>query len=246
MAPIKFEEHIKEKLDKREIQPSNLAWDKIAASLENSSQKKKRGFLWYAIAASIIGLLLASLFLFIGQDDVLDKSNPIVDKDKDEINSKNVEPSTILNDVKIESIDVVKTNESNKVIEEKSNQKESAAIDFALVSNEQENKKTQMIMADTSSEEALINSKIYDLIAQVDSLELTNKATVTDAEIDLLLRKAQNEILEQRIFKNNNVDALALLAEAEDELNVSIRDQLFETLKNGYLKVRTAVADRNN
>ncbi|NNK21468.1 MAG: hypothetical protein HKP07_09175, partial [Flavobacteriaceae bacterium] len=41
------------------------------------------------------------------------------------------------------------------------------------------------------------------------------------------------------------VDALALLADVEEEVNRSFRDQLFEKLKDGYLKVRTAIAYRN-
>jgi len=35
------------------------------------------------------------------------------------------------------------------------------------------------------------------------------------------------------------------LAEVEDELDESFRDQIFDALKTGYLKLRTAVADRN-
>jgi len=39
---------------------------------------------------------------------------------------------------------------------------------------------------------------------------------------------------------------MALLTEVEGELDQSFRDQIFEKLKSGFLKVRTAVADRNN
>jgi hypothetical protein len=91
----------------------------------------------------------------------------------------------------------------------------------------------------------LINEKINAIVARLDALALQN-STVTDSEIDALLRKAQDEILAQKIFKNlNSVDAMALLNQAETELDLSVRDQLFEALKSGYLKVRTAVADRD-
>ncbi|PHQ62576.1 MAG: hypothetical protein COC08_00130 [Maribacter sp.] len=70
---------------------------------------------------------------------------------------------------------------------------------------------------------------------------------MTDAEVDSLLRKAQEEILANKIFgEDYSVDAMALLNEVEDELDQSFRDQIFETLKIGFLKVRTAVANRNN
>ncbi|CAN0604335.1 unnamed protein product, partial [Ectocarpus sp. 12 AP-2014] len=72
-------------------------------------------------------------------------------------------------------------------------------------------------------------------------------STVTDAEVDSLLTRAQDEILRDKIFnKDKSVDAMALLTEVEDELDKSFRDQIFDSLKAGFIKVRTAVADRNN
>ena len=73
------------------------------------------------------------------------------------------------------------------------------------------------------------------------------KESVTDAEVDSLLRHAQRELLADKAFnESNGVDAQELLAGVEDELNKSFRDQVFEKHKNGFVKVRTAVADRNN
>ncbi|MFK7811850.1 MAG: hypothetical protein AB8B59_05100, partial [Maribacter sp.] len=69
---------------------------------------------------------------------------------------------------------------------------------------------------------------------------------LTEAEVDDLLRNAQEEIFRDELFnRNGSVDALALLNEVETELDKSFRDQIFESLKTGFLKVRTAVADRN-
>ena len=69
---------------------------------------------------------------------------------------------------------------------------------------------------------------------------------VTDAEVDSLLRAAQRQILTDKLFADSgSVDAMSLLAEVEDELDESFRDQIFDALKSGYLKLRTAVADRN-
>ena len=94
--------------------------------------------------------------------------------------------------------------------------------------------------------EDLINTKVLEVLARVDVLEEDNEA-LTDAKVDSLLRKAQEEILTDKLFRNNrSVDAMALLSEVESELDKSFRDQIFESLKTGFLKVRTAVADRNN
>jgi acyl carrier protein len=93
--------------------------------------------------------------------------------------------------------------------------------------------------------EEIIHEKIAEIVAQVEVLEKEN-STVTDAEIDSLLRNAQRQILEDKMFrKDRSVDAMALLADVEDELDRSFRDEIFDALKDGFLKVRTAVADRN-
>lgn len=249
MAPIKFEEHIKEKLDKREIKPSVRAWESIASSIDNTNQGNKKGFVWYAIAACILGLLMASLFLFFGQKEALDVENSIVDKPTTEKPiEKLIKPAIIVEDAIIETTTKLVEREENPVsVEESLQPNKGADKSLDYVANLNDNEKLKTFDNIALSNEDLINNKIHELIAQVDSLEIKNKTSITDAEIDALLIKAQNEILEQRIFKQNNtVDAMALLNEAENELDKSFRDQLFNTLKNGFFKVRTAVADRNN
>jgi hypothetical protein len=91
-----------------------------------------------------------------------------------------------------------------------------------------------------------IDTKIAEVLAQVQAMEKLNGG-VSDAEIDSMLRAAQKELeVESRIRYAASVDALALLSDVEDELNRSLRDQLFEKLKEGYQKVRTAVVYRND
>ncbi len=93
--------------------------------------------------------------------------------------------------------------------------------------------------------ESVLNKKIADVVAQVALLE--RSAEVTDAEVDSLLRNAQEAIVREQLFNTDKtVNAMALLTEVEDELDQSFRDQIFQSLKTGFLKVRTAVADRNN
>ena len=84
-----------------------------------------------------------------------------------------------------------------------------------------------------------------EVVAQVELME-TAQQDVSDAEVDSLLRAAQRQILTVKLFsESGSVDAMSLLAEVEDELDESFRDQIFDALKTGYLKLRTAVADRN-
>ncbi|MCZ6594787.1 MAG: hypothetical protein O6943_07725 [Bacteroidetes bacterium] len=63
MAPIKFEENIREKLQERELQPSKEAWNKLSDTLEKEPQKKKNRRLLMAVAAGFVGVLLVVSFL---------------------------------------------------------------------------------------------------------------------------------------------------------------------------------------
>jgi len=72
---------------------------------------------------------------------------------------------------------------------------------------------------------------------------------VTDADIDVLLKEAQKEIIRNRIYNKTTsvVDANALFQDVEAELNQSsFRNKVFEALKSSYNSVKTAVAHRND
>ena len=80
----------------------------------------------------------------------------------------------------------------------------------------------------------------------MNSLE-ENDNSITDFEVDSLLRQAQKEILTEKYLNpDKTVNPEALLSQVEGELDESFRDQIFDKLKSGFNKVRTAVAERNN
>ena len=91
----------------------------------------------------------------------------------------------------------------------------------------------------------LLDDKVNEVLNQVILME-EDKIAVTDAEVDSLLRNAQRELITNNQFTDQyGVNAADLLAGVEEELDQSFRDQVFEKLKQGFVKVRTAVADRN-
>ena len=64
MAPLKFEEHIKDKLEQRKLQPSADAWQKLNDQLEDDASKKNnKTFWWLGIAASIVGVMLVGTII---------------------------------------------------------------------------------------------------------------------------------------------------------------------------------------
>ncbi|PCJ97382.1 MAG: hypothetical protein COA50_05045 [Flavobacteriaceae bacterium] len=246
MAPIKFENEIRDKLSTREMKPSANAWEQISEKLETPNNTKK-GWIWYAVAASFIGLIVISALFFNDEDALMNKGVEIVDAPEKK-------------DIKKNEIDIVtptKEQEENYVVvEEIVSIKEKVGKEEKIQFNSSEqgivavNTKTNVSIikeeVPLTGSEKIIDSKIAEVLAQVNLLEKDN-TLVTDMEVNALLRKAQMEILTDKIFmENQKVDAIALLTEVESELDQTFRDQIFDSLKSGFLKVRTAVADRNN
>lgn len=256
MEPNKFEKHIKKQMQKREIRPSASAWKKISAQLDVSEEPKNKRFVGYALAASFLGILIVSILFFQSNNDTLETDVQIVDSEKEGLDNVQKEIQSKVEDKTERSINEVQN--ATVVITENSDQKGVASnkemikiqTDYPkpdiIVATEESDitaKKVVVLLADS---EENINLKIAEIAAQAELLEMNNDA-LTDAEVDSLLRKAQQEILAEKLFDpDKSIDEMALLTEVENELDQSFRDQLFESLKTGFIKVRTAVADRNN
>jgi len=249
METDKFEKHIKTQFQERKIHPSGNAWSKIASELKDDDAKKKPVYLWMGVAASVVVLIGVAFFYFNGNAVVNDSPAEIVYIEKEEVLEEVIEKEPALFkeeqmvlveiDTKTESATVKK--EEYKVPEIQENKTLSDVVGVAVVEQvSTDNSNVKLAVSDE-----IINSKVADIVAQIDVLEQQN--AVTDAEVDSLLKRAQDEILRDRIFnKDKSVDAMALLTEVEDELDQTFRDQIFNSLKASFIKVRTAVADRNN
>jgi len=256
MEPIKFEDNIREKLQEREIAPSKISWEKLAAQIDTTSQKRTNKSLWFAIAASFIGMIIIASFLF-----------------KDEIIPTQNTPEIVSEPIQTEILNPVENNNSIVVVkEEQINEKKSKTIaekDFKnnpsiinketidtnkdlktsntneAISNESIDVIEDTIVTEINDEELFLNTKVDEIVAQVQALNENNNS-VTAQEIDALLLAAQKEIQSQRIFTNKKVDATALLDVVESEMETTFRDKVFEALGDGFEKVRTAVVERNN
>ena len=94
------------------------------------------------------------------------------------------------------------------------------------------------------SEEKIFQSKLEEVIA-----EAAKNDKISEDEVDVLLAEAASELSRERNLKSytstNTINANALLAEVEDEIYQSFKAKVFEVLKEGYLKAKTAVANRN-
>ncbi|NGX84610.1 hypothetical protein [Aequorivita sp. KMM 9714] len=257
MAPYKLEDNIREKLESRELKPSEKAWDKLQAKL-NAEQPQKKTVLWYYVAASVIGILILSSVFYTNTIEV-----------KDEIVTESLDEKSIDNDLKIipDSEDAQKyvstqyNSDVNKPEENKDKEKSQSNSNLMTSSPESPlstgTKKSEIdkkidktkVLANTekenSFEEELINAKVDEVIASVKELQQNNNE-VSITEVEDLLNKARREIQTQKILNAPEVDATALLQEVEWELEKSFRDKVFDALGEGFIKIRTAVIERND
>lgn len=250
MEPNKFEKHIKDKFQEREIKPSSNAWEKISSKLEAPVENRKSPFVWYSIAASFIGVLLVSFFYFSSENEQNIPNTQVVE---DSSNEEIEEVKDIGTDILVESATKTKVVDitrdiATKKIKEKSVQKIKQEIlipDAGIALLEKEVSTNKNIQKENGLPDDIIDVKALEVVAEVNSLE--ENAIVSDSEVDSLLRKAQREILINKLFnKTKSVDAMALLTQVEDELDQSFREKVFESLKEKFLQARTAVANRNN
>ncbi len=271
MAPLKFEETIQEKLEQRAITPSKNSWEKLSKQLD-TTQNQKRGFTkvwWYSIAAIFIGvLILTSIFRntsiasdqiniqYVDQNDQVKEHKNTDLVEKDEVKQKGIDK------IKTTGKEIVKFSSKKKeIISQKKEERVSSQFKSEhLVNNsdlQKENNNTTLAQGDNnetviieqkdelSIDSEIIKDKVAGIVAKLQDLQ-NNNIQVTEEEINELLLKAQREITTKKIIKSNTISASALLQDVEDELDETFKERVFEVLKTGFQKVKTAVADRKN
>lgn len=246
MAPIKFEENMRERLEQREIKPSSDAWERIEQGLDTSAKRKsKKNYGWLLLAASFIGVLIISgkFFFSINENQHIQVVETPVEKIE-------TERTTPVEQQQNELVDKESVREEIVLVQEKPTEKESrpkvkiSAKQKEAIAAVETSQKKETLEAPVQQK---IDAEVDALITKVQEQQNTGVA-YSDAEIDKLLRDAQRDIISEKVFdkERNTVSAEALLYEVEEELDPSFRDRIFEALKEGFLKAREAVASRNN
>jgi len=266
MAPIKFEEQIRQKLEGRDIAPSKGGWKTLEHRLESEKHGGKKIWWYLGIAASIIGVLVVTAMFFKPLE--APSTNRIVDSHQDVENNKNVSPESGGSDNSAKKESILNFEGSSNVVEtvKPKFQKNDTKVKTNAITEPlyligrdgsfqiADNKKSKLLEADKkrlSIESSNVLSqediKVMEVVAKINNLQLVS-GSVTDEEIDSLLRQAEKDILKQRIINETSgaVSANLLLQEVEEELDQSFRAKVFEALRTSYEKVKTAVAERND
>lgn len=258
MAPIKFEDNLKEKLEQRRFQPSINAWETLEKRLEaNNNKKNNKGFWGLGIAASFVGILIIASIFFNNKKDNIIEQNVVDVEDVQKPKSKN---ETILQNETLEQVALEELKDEKETLKTKMKGPENTPVLKTQLQQKQRElisgaNKDVVAQVETESPnnikaEAVLSYediKLQEVVAQVQELKKANN-TVSDAEINALLDQAQKDIALHKLYNESTkkVDANALLQDVEADLEQSFRDRAFKAIKSGYNYVKTTVAERNN
>ena len=272
---MKLEDNFKDKLEGRRIVPTASAWDRIEGKLEAAEGKKKsRVVLWIGIAASFVaGVFLTASIL---NSDSGTMQTPMVLSPNDIEISKETNRGPIKS-IEQEGQNVVQvvtsgaeketTVEGEVVVVKKAALQKAVAVKEAQAPVKNYNRnayklpiskksKEETAVATASGKNTLI---IKEDVVNVPVIEDSNigmavassgAATVTDAEVDALLKNAQRNVQERsniasRVTTLVNANELLLDAEAEVDPD-SFKDRMFKTLKKEVNRAIEAVANKDN
>ncbi|QED37880.1 hypothetical protein FK178_09150 [Antarcticibacterium arcticum] len=246
MGQHRVEKQFKDKLGQREIKPVDNSWNKLKFKLDKEEKSRQPVFWWIGIAASLLGgLLIAGLVYFTGPDE----SPVIVGTPYEAAPETNASEELILpvagnknNSPEIKAEVIAAEEEKNNASAAPDIRKTFIAAEN--IGDQQKEKELAQGSIPEYKEEAILAQKLEEILAET---ELSETEDGISLEIEALLRNAANEISQdkQNAGISSRVDARELLYDVEMELEQSFREKVFDVLKEGYLKAKTAVANRN-
>ncbi|WP_445385665.1 hypothetical protein ACT6NV_02330 [Robiginitalea sp. IMCC44478] len=252
MAPVEFEKKLQKALSSRKIQPSEAAWERLESRLdaERLGKRQNNSYRILLVAASLI--VLIGLPVYWGLFSENSQEPAVVESPVEKI--KGEQPKNAaevpLNGQYSEDWAAAPPNEEPETPLRQSLpepiplQEHSRSLAFKEASLSDPSSKVVVDSVGLNSLDGLVALQLDAVLLQVEGMEAAS-GEVSDTEIDSLLREAQALISMQSQMAPDSVDAMALLSEAESEMDQTFREQLFNKLRKGFNKVRTAVADRN-
>jgi hypothetical protein len=253
---MNLEDNFKDKLERRRLEPTASAWDRIEGKLDASQGKKKSKIvLWMGIAASFIaGVFITAL---IYNTSVVDEQTPYVENQPEEVideiapEQTSDKPSEILlteattNNVEVQkSVTSPKNNTTTK--KKRTNPTKSKYRPYSNANTI--NSQVEEAVATSIMKEEVIKSTV-NAVVDVNPDEVKTSEELLDDEVENLLKAAQQNINKQPVYAQPQrvVDANELLLDAEAEVDPdSFKDRMFRTLKEEFNRAVEAVANKDN
>ncbi|MFT6601661.1 MAG: hypothetical protein ACJAZZ_000796 [Dokdonia donghaensis] len=255
---MNLEDNFKDKLERRRLEPTASAWDRIEGKLDASQGKKKSKIvLWMGIAASFIaGVFITAL---IYNTSVVDEQTPYVENQPEEVideiapEQSSDKPSEILltdattNDVEVQKTKSVTSRKNNTATKKKrTNPTKSKYRPYSNANTIKS--QVEEAVATSIMKEAAIKSTI-NAVVDVNLDEVKTSDELLDDEVENLLKAAQQNINKQPVYAQPErvVDANELLLDVEAEVDpYSFKDRMFRTLKKEFNRAVEAVANKDN
>ncbi|WP_428223513.1 hypothetical protein [Flavobacterium sp.] len=221
MEQSKFEEQLQQKMQAREIMPSETAWDRLDAMLSVTemsvvpAKREKKGFV---IAASILLMLsLGVLILMVRTNDSI--KNEVVTSDR-AIPNKAIPK----NNVDVIACQIVKSHSENE----------------SLLKQNKSTHKTELVQIEVVKTTDKNNKETLSAVA-------VNTETI-ESEPVLMLEKSSDERrndLAQSEKLELKIDAQALLNQVDGEMQQTFRQNVFKRIKKDYNNAKEVLASRN-
>jgi hypothetical protein len=251
MAPIKFEEHIKESLEKRRIEPSSKSWDTLSSQLDNTSKKKSPVWLWIGVAASFAGLVfLATTFFNTTNSPITTKKYIVETPAKDQENNSLVKTNdtddiNTSNKINEDANNQLATNKSNETSTQSkaSKSQKYIAINKPRATNTSKKSKESIKANKTErASEIAIQEPQFQVATPKEDIAINTE--LTDEYLETLLKAASVRNANYTINENLSVDPNALLSDAQIQVERTFREKVFTVIKSGLEEVKSSVVTR--
>jgi hypothetical protein len=243
--PNKLEIQFKEQLNAREIQPSEMAWDRLDAMLSVAEEKKttRSPFLslrFIGIAASILVLVSLGLFFFNTKENVAQPNNNVVVKDKI-INNDKINENNLNSSIQNQQVVAIKNQQSKT-----SNQKSASQSFNPSASRPIINQKTPVNVLINSNQEVSIPKQeaVAQKVLPIESSEKELSSKTSTVNVDALLASVE-KTSKLNASSKIKVNASSLLSQVDGELDQSFRDKVLRKINRNYKEVKVALAGRN-
>lgn len=245
----KLEIQIKEQLNAREIQPSEMAWDRLDAMLTVVEQKKPKRFDFLSfqsigIAASVLVLVSLGLFFFNQKETVVKPENNVVVNE--EVKQNNLkENTTTIGNTGIDNNGLEGFDEQVKQRANQQKEENKTIIAQSSKSFNQNNQKTTI--NPLINQEKEIQFQNQEVIAQkelpqVDTRNIIVISKSTSVNVDDLLASTSKKSESKPKIK---INANSLLSQVDGELDQTFREKVLTRVSKNYQEVKVALATRN-
>ncbi|MCY2686079.1 hypothetical protein [Salinimicrobium sp. TH3] len=245
MESEKFENRIKILLEEREIKPSPQSWDRLEQRLDKKKKVRKPYLLWISSAAAV-AIIFFSLGTYINAPVASEGPQVVEQTLQDPILEEKIQEPEVIQLATLEGEgEQGEGDQKDPETEKKSSaEKPSKNVIFETPVGDASEEESLLASENTSETIEVVNPENELLLAEnkEESSEPEIPYEVSDTEVEALLLLASAELESDPVF---TVDSGDLLHQVEYELDQSFREKVFEVVKEGLSRAKTAVANRD-